>query len=848
TFVPVVEKLVFASTIESEYLAINFAKDNLTLKEVYFENGSAIKDLNEGCFMFCYNLATIKLPDDLTSIPYWAFHCCLSLETIELPDTITTISYQAFFGCENLLSIVFPQGLIHIDSGAFCCCTSLESITLPSTVFRLGDYAFEGCTSLKNVELPEDLTRIGIDVFKNTPYAENSGFEDDSEELPEQEEMSGFVVSESKELVSYVGEETDVIVPEGVTLIGEYAFKNRSDITSVKLPKSLLKISGYSFYGCTGITEFVVPDTVQEIDRCAFAGMCNLEKLTVPFIGKSKYLSGEVQTDDDNIKWWLERTQEKCSVCKGELCDSVDIPNRSYDVCKPRSFIKLTITKGNSENKITKYSLKNFGVKEVTLGKGVYGIQEYGLAEANIEIINFAPDTNMSVIESYAFYKNKIKRVVLPDNIAHIKECAFAENEIVELNLNEGLISLEGFERNKLLTTVKIPRGVKSIGRNAFLGCRLLENIEIPEGVESIAVAAFGATGIKEIVLPESLVYIARSAFLGSKIERIVLPERLNYLSAESFYRCEFLKEVVIGGSVEEISSSAFADCSSLETVVIPDSVKAISDDAFTNSTEKLVIYCNEGSYAQQYAVQNNIKYTTLVLEAIPNQTYTGKAIEPEVKAKANNKQLTLDKEYKVSFADNVESGVSSVTAKGLGDFKHLVAKGKFNILPRQLNDVVVNYYNIAYYTPSGVKPKLSLCIGETELVEGEHYEVLGLDKVKNVGVYNISISGNGNLSGTKNFTLEVLPRSITVTKIVSTGDIKVTDSQYTLVEGVDYKVEKRTDENGATRTYVVGIGNYTDETRLSIPNNTAEPTGILKILKMLLNLFSLLFGMFRVK
>ena len=47
------------------------------------------------------------------------------------------------------------------------------------------------------------------------------------------------------------------------------------------------------------------------------------------------------------------------------------------------------------------------------------------------------------------------------------------------------------------------------------------------------------------------------------------------------------------------------------------------------DSNEDMVIYCNEGSYAETYAIQNNIKYTTLVLDSVPNQTYTGKEIKP---------------------------------------------------------------------------------------------------------------------------------------------------------------------------------------------------------------------------
>ena len=189
--------------------------------------------------------------------------------------------------------------------------------------------------------------------------------------------------------------------------------------------------------------------------------------------------------------------------------------------------------------------------------------------------------------------------------------------------------------------------------------------------------------------------------------------------------------------------------------------------------------------------------------------------------------------------------GVASITARGLGDFKHLIAKGKFNILACQLKNIDVKYEDFTYYSPNGIAPDLALYMGNDLLAEGVDYEVIGLDKVTGVGTYNIAVKGKGNLSGTVNLTLDVLPRSITEAKVSSTDGVKVTDSKYTLVEGVDYKLEKRTSQSGDLETYVVGIGNYTDEKRVSSTGDSFETNLLYRIFAFFEKILEALRGIF---
>lgn len=833
-----IEKITVKETVEDIFIPTGFVMNAQGLKEIVFENADKIKYIYGSAFENCYALENFTMPENVTEISSRAFAMCV-FDNIELPDTVELIGSYAFLNCVNI-----------------------TEIQLPDSVSKIEDYAFKGCVNLKDVKLPSTYYWMGTGVFDGTQY---TGTGDD------------FVITDDGALVQYMGDDTEVIVPEGVTRIGT-AFSGRKDIKSIVLPDGLLYISKNAFKDCSGLTELIIPDTVLEIeyrafDGCAnikelvipdsvvkihneaFAGLCKLEKLTVPFIGESRDVQGD--TREALIGYWFSSSYEshRCIYnCSSggfkEVKQGYSDGWKDYYYCyayKPRNLVDLTVT----DSVIRSNSLNGFELKSLTLGENVKGLEKYAADKSGIEELHIDENIKITEIPDYAFGNHNLTSVTIPSSIKKIGKAFvcnnFTKNKLSEINLSEGLEIIEGSFAGAKTTSIDFPDSLIKIGKDSFYNCGLLERVVFPKNLTTIGWDAFWACfSLEEVVLSESITTIYGGAFCWCPIKKVVVPESLVSIVEKTFSDCEKLEIVVIGGKVEEIGTEAFKNCSSLEAIVIPDSVNSISDDAFKDANEEMVIYCNEGSYAEAYAVRNNIKYTTLVLDAIPNQTYTGKAIEPTVKAKANNRPLTLNTEYKLSFSDNINAGIASVTARGLGDFKHLIAKGNFNILARQLKNVTVNYQDFTYYSPNGIEPELSLYIGNNLLCECEDYEIIGLDKIKGVGTYNIAVKGTGNLSGTQNFTLDVLPRSITNAKVISKDGVKVTDSKNTLVEGVDYKLEKRTTESGELETYVVGIGNYTDEKRVSSTGASFE-TNLLyrlfaffeKIFEAIRNIFS---------
>ena len=85
-----------------------------------------------------------------------------------------------------------------------------------------------------------------------------------------------------------------IVIPNGITKIGNYAFYNYNNLTSVTIPNGVTSIGQYAFYGCKGLTSITIPDSVTSIGTYAFKGCTSLTSVTIPnsvtSIGQNAFL------------------------------------------------------------------------------------------------------------------------------------------------------------------------------------------------------------------------------------------------------------------------------------------------------------------------------------------------------------------------------------------------------------------------------------------------------------------------------------------------------------------------------------------------------------------------------
>jgi gliding motility-associated-like protein len=207
------------------------------------------------------------------------------------------------------------------------------------------------------------------------------------------------------------------------------------------------------------------------------------------------------------------------------------------------------------------------------------------------------------------------------------------------------------------------------------------------------------------------------------------------------------------------------------------------------------------------------------VVEAIVDQTYTGSELEPKVTLKDGSVTLEEGVDYEVTYTDNIQTGKSTVTIKGIGNYAGTVTT-TFEIVSKSMEGAVIESIGDQTFTGSELEPKVTVKDGSETLVEGTDYEVTYSDNI-NVGTATVTVNGIGNYSGTLTKTFNVVSKSLEIAKIGTIGSqlytgterkpaVLVTDGSVTLVVGVDYTVSYTDNINvGTAKVTVTGIGNY---------------------------------------
>lgn len=181
-------------------------------------------------------------------------------------------------------------------------------------------------------------------------------------------------------------------------------------------------------------------------------------------------------------------------------------------------------------------------------------------------------------------------------------------------------VHYQAFANCTKLTTVRLPKYIRSIDKQAFNGCSKLSSIIIVPGVESIGEHAFdGCAALPDITIPSSVTeigafafkacssltkvtfatpckvtYIGASAFYGcSALKYFSIPSGVTLIQYDTFYDCESLEAVSIPSGVTEIGSAAFQKCNSLESISIPSSVSTIWGNAFNYCAALKYFTCN---------------------------------------------------------------------------------------------------------------------------------------------------------------------------------------------------------------------------------------------------------------
>lgn len=729
-------------------------------------NAKGVTSVRDSAFEECFKLSEIEFSEDFYYVAGYAFCGCDSLkefkydkqttfidiyafensgiESFEFSDKLTVIPEGAFESAE-LISITLPSNLEIIGPNAFNSCDNLEEIVIPETVKVIDNYAFAYCTKLNGeITISENVEKLGCGIFSNTNYSvlNYNTASTQAQNAFEETKLTTInfgnnVKAIPSSLVKSCKELKSITLSDSITKIGEEAFAHCTNLERVKMSDNITEIGDKAFYDCPNITELTIPKKVTELNANVFP-----ENLT------TVYYNAENCTFKGLAKSSAEDTYYSpfyyTNVNKVVIGNTVKrIPNYFFSNVK---FLE-TVILPDSVAEIGKESFRASSIKNVVLPANLIIIEERAFADTQVVIDgNVFPD-GMRIIGKEAFENcNDLEEIYIPDSVVDIAENAFTgckKLSKVRMSPNVKLISIGCFKGCSVLQSFVWESNVKLIADYAFANCKLLSEFDFT-GVELLYPNSFRNTGVTVVALGEN------------KNE-----EATNLLSVESqsFKSCTDLETLSVGGNVATIKSEAFADCSNLEVAVISNSVINIASDAF-DGCNSLTIYCMENSYAHDYAVQNNIPVSTFVIAPIPNQTYTGNRIEPELDVSVSNKHLTENTDFTVKYADNINVGTAKVTVSGKGIYKVLTSIASFTIITKNIAPVTVAPVADQNYTGEAVTPSLTVTDGSNILREGTDYTVAYKNNVT-TGTATATIQGIGNYSGTASVNFTILEQSL---------------------------------------------------------------------------------------
>ncbi len=219
-------------------------------------------------------IKSYTIPEGVTTIGEKAFESCTQVLEVIIPNSVTTIEDEAFYCSYQIKSLKIPDSVTHIGASAFSM-IRIESFHIPYNVKITGGY-FISCPDLMTITLG-----------KNHPHyiiVDNVLFSHDGKKLlryPPARLDTKYVVPDGVEIIgdyafsgcSYL---TEIIIPEGVTEIGERAFNFCSELYSVQFPKSLVSIVEEAFLDCTKLININLPRSVTIIGNNAFENCENL--------------------------------------------------------------------------------------------------------------------------------------------------------------------------------------------------------------------------------------------------------------------------------------------------------------------------------------------------------------------------------------------------------------------------------------------------------------------------------------------------------------------------------------------------------------------------------------------
>lgn len=525
-------------------------------------------------------------------------------------------------------------------------------VVIPETiegykVNAIADNAFENKTAITSITLPASVKDIGSCAFYKTGYYNTS--------------------SNWENGVLYIGtfliEANDKVkgaytVKEGTTVIADFAFASRNEVTSINLPATLEVVGDSAFAGCTAIKDVVV-DITEEDWKNVVIGTGN-EALTgaaftykiIPHVHDFKVI--------EDVKATCTEAGYKVSKCECGEETKEDFAALGH------KFVN-NVCSGCDERE---FNISISGDEVTVLGC-------HASLSGDVKIPETISGYKVTAIGEKAFADNKkIEKLTIPSGVKKIGKLSFAGSTIVvevagentEFLTDNGILynktKLEIIycPASKAVAETVIPAGVTVIGAGAFYGASVIESVKLPDSIVTIGEDAFaGCTGIKKVVFDGTKTQWSKVAI--EKGNDALTKAAITYLDVSDVELADALaKDLAVTGATVKAEEIVIVITADKDTVEI--SKKTASEKTISIKTESTAIEETEEKYILTFAEWHKAGNKTETEITVDGDTYTIKFVFPVDENNGHDYSLTEKLE-----ATCVLKGATRHTCSICGDF-----------------------------------------------------------------------------------------------------------------------------------------------------------------------------------
>ncbi|MGN0238379.1 MAG: leucine-rich repeat domain-containing protein [Lepagella sp.] len=453
------------------------------------------------------------------------------------------------FKQQTITSVVIPNSVDSIMTAAFMSCRQMTTLNLGTGVKYCGKGAFAGCTALKNLNITDLSAWCGIEFYDYNANPAN---------FTKAITLNGEII-------------TDLVIPNDVEEIKNYAFYNVNNLQSITFGSGVKKIGDSAFYYCYNVPSLTIPANVTEIGTGTFSSMRGVTEMTIEegleSIGTDAFRGCQGLTAVT-----FPASLKKIGATAFASCSALE--EVSF-ICGVDTIAKDAFSLNNKIAKVNVTSLEEW-------------------AKINFETIKSNP---VNVSKTLYVDGEELTAIEVPEGVEEVKNFTYcALPQVTSITLHEGLkeIGNSAFWSCSGVETITIPESVTRIGDAAFQSCSALTSINIPAALDTIPANMLNKCAkLPSVEIPENVKYIGDFAFSGcSELETVVFPKNIEYVGNYALQNCAKLERIVFPKAVE-VKMGMCQGCTALKRVVIQNSEKNVGYNAFGNCSALEEVWIN---------------------------------------------------------------------------------------------------------------------------------------------------------------------------------------------------------------------------------------------------------------